>query len=111
MDVLNFIISTKEASALSGYAQRTIEGLCAKGAIKAKKIGASWAIDSRLFNLKRPGHIRKDVTGDVRNEVILRFLNGAVTMEEALNIDSYNKLSDAEKYDVVSKIRFSGGSL
>lgn len=112
MEVLNFIIDTKQASVLSGYAQRTIEGYCVSGKVKAKKIGASWAIDRRLFNMKRPGYINKDITLEVREKVILRFLsNEAATLEEALNIDEYKSLSEAEKHEVVSKIRFSGGSL
>jgi hypothetical protein len=111
MDIFNFIIDTKQASVLSGYSQRHIERLCSSGSVKAKKVGFSWIIDRRLFNLKRPGHIDKDHTGEIRQQVILRFMNGAATLEEALNYEGYNSLSDAEKHDVISKLRFSGGSL
>jgi hypothetical protein len=111
MNIFNFIIDTKQASVLSGYSRRHIEKLCASGSVKAKKIGFTWIIDRRLFSLKRPGHINKDHTGEIRQQVILRFMNGAESMEEALDFDGYNLLNDAEKADVLSKIRFSGGSL
>jgi hypothetical protein len=112
VEILNFCIGTIEASKISGYAPRTIEGLCAKGIIKAKKIGCSWVIDSRLFHLRKANYVYIDENKIERiAEKIFVAMKERPILTEAMNFDDYISLSDAEKVEVWKHLRTSGKSL
>lgn len=53
---LTSIIGVNEASLLWGYSPGYIKNLCAKGKIKAKKIGNTWIIDRKqsITTIKNP---------------------------------------------------------
>lgn len=112
MDILSLCIGTKEASLISGYAPRTIEGLCAKGVIKAKKIGSNWIIDSRLFHLRKENYVYIDHNRlDRIAEQIVRAMKEKPILSDAMDFKEYIELSEIEKVEIWRRITVSGKSL
>ncbi|MGG2024174.1 helix-turn-helix domain-containing protein [Gottfriedia sp. S16(2024)] len=52
-EILDSIIGAQEASEIWGLAPAYIKDLCAKGEIKAKKIGKTWVIDKNQENPRK----------------------------------------------------------
>lgn len=50
IETLDLIMGVQEASEIWGLAPSYIKDLCAKGEIKAKKIGKTWVIDKNQEN-------------------------------------------------------------
>lgn len=63
MNMLDHMVSTYEAAIMSGYSQAHIKDSCAAGKIVSKKIGSTWIIDKRLFDMKKDNIINKQLEG------------------------------------------------
>lgn len=60
MNILERVISVREAAELWGLSPGTVKNMCAAGTVKAKKIGPTWVIDSAQETpARRPSRVKK----------------------------------------------------